>query len=207
MSTLEYTIYGLRRGWRVTRTFLFAGAFAAAVVAGVFTDIGGHPTRKIAALVLFGLWAVAFGVKAHGRFFSERRKANPTSARIDLELGMLAVVAAHAGIQVAGGLGSAIYPLVFVMVAFLVVYTRRWVGFTLVAVTIAMEMSLVLTSGTRADVAGSTVHAVFIVLFSLINLIFTRSELVRMRRHTAAQIERSRVEVEDDARDSAPRSA
>jgi diguanylate cyclase (GGDEF)-like protein len=200
VTVLEYTIHGIRRGWRVTRTFAFAGAFAAAVVGGLFTDVAAFGTRKIAAICLFGLWAVVFGVNVHRRFSAVQRSA-VKSWRADLELGLLLVVATHALVQISGGLGSPFYPLVFVLVAFLVVYTPQWVGFTLVAATIALELGFVVLSGRAGALSTALIHAVFIVLFSLLNFVFTRSEVSRTRRQAADHLERARLAIADDARD------
>ena len=200
MSTLEYTIYGIRRGWRFSRSFLFAGAFAAAVVGGVFTDLTGDAGDKIIAIGLFAVWAIAFGVQARRRFALES-EARAIGGRRDLELGLLLVVATHAVVQIAGGLSSTVYPLVFVLVAFLVVYTRQWVGFTLVAATIGLELAMVSFDARRGELADTLIHAVFVVAFALLNLVFTRTELARMRRRAATQLERAQCAIADDARD------
>jgi diguanylate cyclase (GGDEF)-like protein len=200
LTTLEYTIHGIRRGWRVTRTFLFAGAFAAAVVCGVFTGLDTGAGQRVAALVLFGLWAAVFGVGAHRRFTAERGAAE-TAGRVDLELGLLLVVGTHAVVQLTGGLGSAIYPLVFVLVAFLVVYTRQWVGSTLLTATIALEFGIVAAGRAGGRLGDAVAHAVFVLAFALINLVFTRGEVLRMRRRTDEQIEQAKVAMADDARD------
>ena len=200
MSALEYTIYSIRRGWRVTGTFIFAGAFAAAIVGGAFSSVGTDGARKAVALVLFGAWAAVFGAKAHRRFTAIQKSAS-TGWRADLELGFLLVVGLHAVVQIAGGLASPFYPLVFVLVAFLVVYTPQWVGFTLVAATIALEAGIVSFGGAHGSLASTALHAVFIVLFSLINLVFTRTEVSRVRRRAAEQLERAKTAIADDARD------
>ena len=148
MSTLEYTIYGIRRGWRVTRGFIFAGAFAAAVAGGLFSGLADQLLRKVTAIALFATWAVIVAVKLHRRF-SSSTAPEAQSGRAELELGILLVVGTHALVQVAGGLDSALYPLIFVLVAFLVVYTKPWVGFSLVFATIAIELALVAVDPSR----------------------------------------------------------
>ena len=105
MSVLEYAVYGARRGWQMSRTFLFAGAFAAAVVGGLFSGVGSSLAHKTAVLAMFGLWAVVFGVKAHRRFTRDEPRPSATG-RADLEIGLLLVVATHAAIQMVGGLNS-----------------------------------------------------------------------------------------------------
>ncbi len=200
MTTLEYTIHGIRRGWRVTRTFLFAGAFAAAVVCGVFTGLDAGAGRRVAALVLFGVWAAIFGVGAHRRF-ATARGSECQAGRGDLELGLLLVVGTHAAVQLTGGVGSTVYPVIFVLVAFLVVYTRQWVGFTLLAATIALEFAIVLAGRDHGDISDAVAHAVFVLAFALINLVFTRGEVLRMRWRTTEKIEQAKLAMADDARD------
>jgi two-component system cell cycle response regulator len=200
VTVLEHTIHGIRRGWRVSWTFAFAGAFAAAIVGGLFSDVAADGARKIAAICLFGLWAAAFGIKVHKRLTAIQRSP-ATSWRADLELGLLLVVATHALVQISGGLGSPVYPLVFVLVAFLVVYTPQWVGLTLVAATIALELGFVALGGAGAPMSTAVIHVFFVVLFSVLNLVFTRSEVSRTRRQAAENLERAKIAIADDARD------
>ncbi len=201
MSTLEYTVHNIRRGWRFTRTFIFAGAFAAAFVGGAFTNFFAEQAERTLPMILFGLWAVVFGVKAHGRFLTENGARGANRARTDLELGLLMVVATHAVVQMAGGLTSPLYPLVFILIAFLVVYTPQWVGFALVAAAIAIEGALYFFGVAGAEPFHVALHAIFIVFFALINLVFTRTEVARMRRHTRRQVEEAKAAMASDARD------
>jgi two-component system, cell cycle response regulator len=200
VATLEHTIYGIRRGWRTSRTFLFAGAFAAAVVGGVFSGAADQPRRLAAALILLGLWALVFGLRARRRFGSPP-ECETAAGKGELELGLLLVAAVHAGVQMLGGLSSTFYPVVFVLVAFLVVYTRQWVGFTLVAATIGIETAMVAIDPSEGAVVRSLIHALFVIAFAVINLVFTRTELSRMRRRAAAQIARAENDIAADARD------
>ncbi|MCP4675669.1 MAG: diguanylate cyclase [Deltaproteobacteria bacterium] len=201
MSTLEYTVHNIRRGFRVSWTFIFAGAFAAAFVGGAFTSFQSVSPIGVLPIALFGLWAVVFGIKAHRRFTSDVVLHATSRSRVDLELGLLLVVATHAVVQMAGGLGSPLYPLVFVLVAFLVVYTPQWVGFALVTAAISIEFALVSFGSTHADLFEVVVHTIFIVFFALINLVFTRTEVARMRRRTRRQVEEAKAAMASDARD------
>jgi len=199
LTTLEATIYSLRRSWRGTRTFIFTGAFAALVICGFFAPVPQGLAHRIGIGAIFALWSLFFGVKAKERFTRQERSA-VREGRDELELGLLLVLAVHAGVQMTGGLSSHFYPAVFVLVAFLVVYTRQWVSFTLVAATIGIEFALVVNHGTATDITHALVHAVFIALFSLINFIFTRSEVTRIRLRAADKIAQAREQIEDDAR-------
>jgi diguanylate cyclase (GGDEF)-like protein len=201
MSTLEYTILSIRQGWRLSRTFIFAGAFAAAFVGGVFSNVLKQPASRTLPLILLGLWGVVFAVKAHQRFFSVEDSHKARKNRLDLEIGLLLVVATHALVQIAGGLSSPIYPVVFVLIAFLVVYMPRWVGFALVAAAIAIETALVFFAKAQADGVEVLLHAVFIVLFALINLVFTRNEVTQIKRRTQKKVEEAKAAMATDARD------
>ncbi len=201
MSTLEYAVNSIRAGWQVSRTFIFTGAFAAAFVVGVFKDFHLNPAKRVLPLVLFVMWAVVFGIHAHRRFLSNGAIRLNALGRVDLELGLLLVVATHAIVQMAGGLASPLYPLVFVLIAFLVVYTSQWIGFALVAAAIVIEFGLVFFGTARTELYEVIFHAIFIIFFALINLVFTRTEVARMRRRTTRQIEEAKAAIASDARD------
>ncbi len=200
MSTLEYTIYGIKRGWRISRTFVFSGAFAALVVNGIFTQAqtGGSAVRTI-AVAMGALWALFLALKVRSRFFGTPPGAQAAS-RADLELGLLLILGTYAGIQVAGGLSSPFYPALLILVAFLVVQTEQWVGFTLVAASIGIEFAVV-AKNLRADAyRDAGLHAVFIAVFALINLVFTRTEITRVRRRAMKRIEQVKSQIASDAR-------
>ncbi|MDJ0766133.1 MAG: sensor domain-containing diguanylate cyclase [Myxococcota bacterium] len=201
MSTFELTIYGIRRGWRLSRTFLFAGAFAAAFVGGVFHNGFVNPSNRTLSLLLFALWTVVFGIKAHQRFRPVKTSELAVNRRLDLELGLLLVVATHAVVQMAGGLDSPAYPMVFVLIAFLVVYMPEWVGFALVAAAISIELALFFFGAGQATLGQVLLHSVFIVFFALINLVFTRTEVARMQHRTKRQVEAAKEAMATDARD------
>ncbi|MBN2341129.1 MAG: diguanylate cyclase [Deltaproteobacteria bacterium] len=198
MSTLEYTIYGIKRGFRLSRTFIFSGAFAAMLVNGVFAAemVGSH---RVIAIVMCILWAVLFGLKAHSRFVVPNQ-SDSLKNRDNFELGLMLVLATHAGIQLAGGFTSPYYPALLILVAFLVVYTSQWVGFTLVGVTILLEFAVVAANPNHGAYSQAVLHAVFVALFSVINLIFTRTEVTRMRKSALKKIEQAKQQMATDAK-------
>jgi two-component system cell cycle response regulator len=118
-----------------------------------------------------------------------------------LELGLLLVVATYAVVQMVGGLGSPLYPLIFVLIAFLVVYLPQWIGFALVAVAIGIEVCLALFGVDRVQPGDVFIHAIFIIFFALINLVFTRTEIARTRHRAKCQIEQAKQAMASDARD------
>jgi len=135
MSTLEYTIYGIKKSWRISRTFVFSGAFAALIANGVFASVSASIHVRVIAGIMFFLWVVVFGTKAKSRFFDTALAENARD-RVKLELGLMLVLATHAGIQMVGGLNSPYYPALLILLAFLVVYTKQWVGLALMGAAI-----------------------------------------------------------------------
>jgi diguanylate cyclase (GGDEF)-like protein len=201
MSTLEQTVFQLKKGWRASSVYLFAGAYAALFVTGSFAGFWQNTMSRIGVTCLFAAWAAVFGVRAHRRFAATRTTKQRHRERDDLELGLLLVVGTYGAVQAAGGLSSLVYPIVFVLVAFLVVYTPQWVGFSLVGCAIVVEFSLAAFGPSAVSLHEVLVHAVFIVFFALINLVFTRTEVARMRRSAQKAVEEAKAAMADDARD------
>ncbi len=203
MSTLGYAIFGimegLKRCWVLSRTFLFAGAFAAALVCGLFSDLRTSGLMP-AAIVAFCLWLFVFAANIYMNWYKPGADQANTS-RSELETGILLVVAAHAGIQAGGGINGPVYPLVFVLVCFLMAFARLWVGIVLVAGTIVLELALTGLPGKWPPMRQTWLHILFIALFAIINATFTRTELIRLRHRAANQLERFKSTLADDARD------
>ncbi|MBN2802951.1 MAG: diguanylate cyclase, partial [Deltaproteobacteria bacterium] len=196
---LEYTIYGIKRGWVISRTFAFAGAFAALLVNGVFSlaPLGG--SAQYIAMFMFLAWSVIFSFKLHARFFRSKLSES-VAQRSELELGLMLIVAVHGAIQILGGLSSPYYPILLILLAFLVVYTNQWIGFTLVSFAVALEFAIVGFAPLESAYSYALLHSVFIALFSLINLIFTRTEIRRMRLKAMSRIEQVKTQFANDAR-------
>jgi diguanylate cyclase (GGDEF)-like protein len=74
------------------------------------------------------------------------------------------------------------------------------VGFALVVAAIGIEFALVFVNPVQATLHEVVVHSVFIVLFALINLIFTRTEVARMRRYSARMVAQAKAAMMNDAR-------
>lgn len=181
--------------------YLFAGAYAAVFVAGSFANFWENTTSKIAVICLFAAWAVVFGIRAHRRFWGYKTAKPKHRQRDDLELGLLLVVGTYGAVQAAGGLSSLVYPVIFLLVAFLVVYTSQWVGFTLVASAIGIEVSSAAFGPAGQSMQEVVVHAIFIIFFALINLVFTRTEVARMRHSAQKAVAEAKAAMADDARD------
>jgi len=200
MSTLEHTVLLLRKGWRMLSVYLFAGAFAALFVCVPFADFRESGASQIAIIILFGAWASVFGVQAYRRFAGIKNRKPAIREWDDLKLGLLLVVGTYAAVQAVGGLSSLVYPAVFMLMAFLVVHTPQWVGFTLVATTIGIEFAIAALGPKGTSFYEGFVHSLFIVFFALINLVSTRAGIARTQRCAEKKEEEAKAATADDAR-------
>src|SRR5262249_29061668 len=113
----------------------------------------------------------------------------------DLEFGLTLVVSTWAILGMTGGARSPVYPLVYVLVAYLVAFHRLAVGIPLVAAMVSLELA------TNSDAAAEMGHIAFIVLFALVNLVFLHAEVWRSRRESRDRIDREIRSMRDEARD------
>jgi diguanylate cyclase (GGDEF)-like protein len=195
MSTLVQAALTVRRTARASFGFLAAAAFAVLVFLGVFRvepDALGLEHAIVAAS-----WVVLFAARATARF---RREDLGVRATLDLELGLLLLTAVHATVQVAGGLTSDVYPLVFILIAFVASFAEKPMGTVLVLVAVAFEALLWFVTESQHDAAPFAVHAAFIIFFGLLNLVFTRAEIARVRSRSRKELDDERAKVKDDAR-------
>ncbi|HEX9050269.1 MAG TPA: sensor domain-containing diguanylate cyclase [Anaeromyxobacter sp.] len=124
--------------------------------------------------------------------------------REQLELGALMVVAAYAVAQSAGA-GDAESPfqaVVYLVMAFLVAFLARRVGFALVVLAVGLEALLWFSRGARAwDAPGTVVHAGFVVLFAVLYHAVLSAQVASSRRSEAAAVERRMQEITERAQE------
>ncbi len=201
MATRKNSFYSFRRVWQSLLVFLFAGAFAAVIIHSPFSIFWKDKTGKIAIILMFLAWITVFGATLR-RKFSDLRVAKKNSQWLDdLEFGFLLVVGVYGVIQSAGGVGSPLYPVIFALISFLIVYLPLWSGLVLVGSVILMEVSLAAFSPVAANVNTLIIHIIFILFFSLINLLFTRIEAIRIRRRSDKSLAKAMAAMESEARD------
>ncbi|HET8540617.1 MAG TPA: diguanylate cyclase [Anaeromyxobacter sp.] len=124
--------------------------------------------------------------------------------REQLELGALMIVAAYAVSRSAAG-GDAESPfqaVVYLVMAFLVAFLARGVGFALVVLAVALEALLWISRGARPwDAPGAVVHAGFIVLFAVLYHAVLSAQVASGRRSEAAAVERRMREIAERAQE------
>lgn len=195
MTQLVQAALTVRRGVRASFGYLAAFALGLLDLLGVFRD---RDALGVEHAVVFAAWLVVLAQRATARARDER--LSPGESGFDLELGLLLLTAAHAVIALFGGLRSPLYPVLYVLVAFASSFSGRRVGRTLVLFAIAFEAPIYFITEAQRDPKPFVLHAIFLTLFGLINVIFTQAELTRVRLRGHAEREEEKRRVHDDAR-------
>jgi len=147
--------------------------------------------------------AVALGAVVWRR--TERAAAGASASRREqLELGALFVVAAQAMAQTAGGGGveSPLQPLVYLVMAFLVAFLSRAVGFALVLIAVLLEGLAWQARGASAwELPAAVVHAGFLALFAVLYHAVLAGRVVAARRAERVAVERRMREIDERARE------
>ena len=165
------------------------GAF---VLAGFFfPQDGGYGWAHVGWIAL---WSIVFASRVRSLV---REGAEP---RVTLELGLLLVVGVQALVQFRGGHGTDWYPLTYVAIALAVSFSTGAVGALIVFLAIVLDAGIYFVAEGRVDPRLFALHALFILCFGALNLVFTRAEIARVRRRSQKEIERHRAKVRDETR-------
>ena len=195
MSSLVHAALTLRKTVRASFGFVAVAAFACLTLLGVFRVRPDELGIEHAAVGM--AWLAILGARAHKRF---RGRPGAEDGRwLDLELGLLLLVGAHAGVQIGGGLEGPVYPAVYVLVAFLASFARTPMGTVLVLSAIGYEAALCALQE-RSDWQRFALHGGFIVLFGALNVVFTRAEIARVRERSRKELDDEKEKVREESR-------
>jgi diguanylate cyclase (GGDEF)-like protein len=198
MPTLVHAALTIRKTARASFGFVLAAIFLALPVLGVF-----RPEQLGLEHAVIGLaWAAVLASRASKRF--GRKDAEGDTARReaflrDLEIGLDLLAGTHAVVQTLGGLEGPLYPLVYVLVAFFASFAERPAGSILVLSAIAYELVLWLTLP-AIDAHRAALHGVFILFFGILNLLFTRAEIARVRERSNKERALEKQRLADDVK-------
>lgn len=195
MTALVQAALHVRRGARGSFGYVAALGLGLLVLLGLFRD---RSQLGVEHAVVAAAWAVVF----FARIAARRRdtRVQPESSWLDIEAGVLMLVAAHALLQIFGGVGSALYPMLYVLIAVIGAFAERGAAQVLIAIAVAFEAALYfLTEGQHAPLPFA-VHALLLTAFGLLNLSFTHVEIVRMRMQNLRERKHEQDRLRDDAR-------
>jgi two-component system, cell cycle response regulator len=196
MATLVHAALRLRRTVRLSYGYLAAAALAAIVALGEFS-------RPLAALGLLHAVAITTWVTAVGGRLSAHRRARengePTIST-QIELGLLALVAAHGALQVAGGLTTAYQPALYLLVALLTSFLDRKSGLTLTMAAIGLDLAVHTHAEVDPSLSPWIVRSAFTAIFAAASLAFTRVEIARVRASGQRSLAEERARVQEESR-------
>jgi diguanylate cyclase (GGDEF)-like protein len=195
MTALVHAALTARKSAREAFGWLTAAGLGLLVLLGLFRE------RERLGLehVVVGLaWAVVLGARLGKR--AQSGTTQLTAGWLTVEVGLLLLVALHAGLQTFGGLQSPLYPIVYAFVAFVSAFAKRSVAHVLLLCTLAFEVALHFLTEPVHDPERLTVHTALIALFGLINLVFTQAEISRVRVVSERALRDEQQRVRDDAR-------
>jgi diguanylate cyclase (GGDEF)-like protein len=146
-----------------------------------------------ACLVLALLAALAV---ASWRRFTRGAVGAPLDLRDDLELGSGLIALSYGVVAVAG---AELFPLVYLLMAFLVAFLPRSSGLALLAVALAFD-GLVTLSGPSLNVTAFLMHALFLALFTGLYHLVLAARIAAARRAESTAVAKRIQEVEERAR-------
>jgi two-component system cell cycle response regulator len=159
---------------RVRRTARSTWGLGAAFVLAAFLLAGffvpGSRPLGWGHLAWFGAWLALFGHRSRA---AHQQGVDPRSA---FELGVLLLIGVSAVVQLRGGAGSDLQPLTYVAVALVAAFAAGWA-----AIVLGLD-------------------AFFLVCFGTLSYLFTRVEIVRVRRKSELELAAQKEKVRDDTR-------
>ena len=199
MTALVQAALTVRRGARGAFGYFAAFGLGLLVVLGLFRQ---QKALGVEHAVVFAAWAVVLAARVHSRVREQRRDEtrNETQSWLDFEIALLLLPAAHALLQMAGGLSSPLYPLMYAFVAFIAAFAERRVTRLFVPCAIGFEAALYFATEAHADPQPFVLHAGLLLLFALLNTTFTRAEISRVRLRSQRELRDEKQRVSADAR-------
>jgi diguanylate cyclase (GGDEF)-like protein len=196
MSSMVTAALSLRRTVRASAVLLASLALGCVLWLGAFQ--GGPSSLGLEHAAAALLWLALFGQRVALR--AQAIETEGRGVQLDLELGLLLLVAGHALVQLLGGLEGPLYPLIYVVVAFLASFARKPMGHVLVALAVAFEAPLWFVTEGHESGRPFALHAVFILFFGALNMMFTRVEIARVRKRSIKALDDDKAKAREESR-------
>ena len=190
MTALVQAALRMRRTARSTWGLAAVFLLAAFLLAGFFLP----EARGWGHLAWLAAWSALFGYRTWNAY---REGTDPSSA---FELGVLLLVGVHALIQLRGGVGSELYPLTYIAVALVGSFATGRAGIGGVAFGLVLGFAIAFLGEKVRDPLLLGLNALFTVGFGTLSYMFTRAEIVRVRRKSVLELEAQKEKVRDDTR-------
>jgi len=183
---------------RVRRTARSAWGLAAALLLGAFLVAGFFVPGRVASGWSQATWVVCWaGLFAHRALHTRRHGIHARSA---FELSVFLLVGVHALVQHRGGVASELYPLTYVAVALVTSFATGSVAIGLLVFSLILGFAIAFLGERIADPALLGSNALFTLCFGALSYVFTRAEIVRVRRQSELELAAQKEKVRDDTR-------
>ena len=190
MEALVRASVALRRVARRGFTLAPILALAALLAANAAAPLGG--SVLVAGALAWG----ALAIVCAGR----RVRSKEADALSDFELGVLGVVATYGVLARAGGLAGPLYPLVYVLVAVVSTFARPVPAAFVLALLLFLESATRYGTVAEGALAPLLIHTGFVAIFALLNLVFLRAEIARIRASARGRLDAELLRLRDAAR-------
>jgi diguanylate cyclase (GGDEF)-like protein len=195
MTALVQAALTMRRGARGSFGYAAAAGLGLLLLLGLFRD---RHALGIEHAVVALAWTAVLAARVAQRWQNSRHKTD--AGVLDFEVGLLLIVAAHALLQLFGGVQGALYPLMYALIGFIGAFAERRVTQGLVLSAIVFEGALYFGTEAHRAPAPLLLHALLLVLFALLNALCTQAEIGRVRLQSQRELKHERERVRDDAR-------
>jgi two-component system, cell cycle response regulator len=118
----------------------------------------------------------------------------------DFELGGLGVVATYGVLSRAGGVTGPFSPAIYVLVAVVSTFARPLPAALVLATLVLLEGAMRYASLAERALTPLLIHAAFLATFALLNLVFLRAEIARIRVRARARLDAELARLRDAAR-------
>ena len=192
MTALVQAALRVRRTARSSWGLGGAIVLAAFLLAGFFVPASrplgwGH-------VLWLGAWLGLFGSRARN---TRQHGTDPRSA---FELGVILLVGVFALIQLRGGVASHLYPLAYVAVALVASFSFGWSAIGIIAFAVVLGFGVAFFGENVVDPTILALNAFFTASFGALSRLFTRAEIVRVRRSSKRELAAQREKARDDMR-------
>ena len=150
--------------------------------------------------LLLSFLGLYLGLRLYTRLSSNRGSSAPNSLQI-VELGFLLVAGTFSLVELTGGPSGLLYPLVYVLVAFLVAFHTLKQATVLIGLIALTEAAIWFFQPEPMGWRLLTSHISFISLFSFLFAVFLRGEVVRQKSTVRRQIDSQLSMIADEAED------
>jgi two-component system, cell cycle response regulator len=129
-----------------------------------------------------------------------RLRAKDADGWSDFELGALSVVATYGLLSRAGGLAGPLSPIIYVLVAVVSTFARPLPAALVLAMLVLLEGAIRYASLAERALTPLLIHGAFLATFAVLNLVFLRAEIARIRARARTRLEAELLRMRDAAR-------